>query len=367
MLALAPQRGLIGNKTKPRGLPASWVATSPAGVKRTQKMSKLLLPARQSQGISQEIKLTCMDLGVDVRSRAEGQHAQDRGVPLGTSEQIREFHRVLASAWGPQHWWPAHSRFEVIVGAYLTQNTAWSNVERALANLRAAGALNIPAIRQMPLPALEQIVRPAGYFRQKAQRLRTFVAFLDARYHGSLTRMFSRPTRELRQELLALNGVGPETADSILLYSGNHPVFVVDAYTRRLVERHRLIDADSDYEAIRACFEESLAEPSFLRGSSVVRPSPMTNSTDLHGAAHSPSAMSNARRDPLAQVYNEMHAFIVGIGKRYCWKTAPDCATCPLQRFLPQAAGSASMPGTNSGCKTRARRASSQRRDNPNV
>ena len=129
-------------------------------------------------------------------------------------------------------------RFEVIVGAILTQNTSWTNVERALASLRAAGKLSVAGIRQVPLPKLEQLIRSSGYFRQKAQRLKNFVAFLDARYDGSLQRMFATPTEQLRDELLALNGIGPETADSILLYAGNHSIFVVDAYTRRILERH---------------------------------------------------------------------------------------------------------------------------------
>src|SRR5438045_918701 len=135
-------------------------------------------------------------------------------------EQIRACYHALLGAWGPQHWWPAHSRFEVIVGAYLTQNTAWTNVERAMANLRAARVLTLDGIRQLPVADLELLVRPAGYFRQKAARLRRFIEFLDAQYDGSLTRMFAQPTAKLRTELLSLNGVGPETADSILLYAG---------------------------------------------------------------------------------------------------------------------------------------------------
>jgi len=137
--------------------------------------------------------------------------------------RLREFYRLLFRTWGPQHWWPAHSRFEVIVGAYLTQNTAWTNVERALAQLRSAGVLSLDGTRRTPLPELEQLIRSAGYFRQKAQRLKTFVDFLDRTYGGSLDRMFAEPTEILREKLLSLSGVGPETADSILLYAGNHP------------------------------------------------------------------------------------------------------------------------------------------------
>ena len=148
---------------------------------------------------------------------------------MDEEEQIRAYYYTLFQVWGPQHWWPARTRFEVIVGAYLTQNTSWTNVERALRRLRSAGLLNLRAMREVSLTKLESQIRSAGYFRQKAQRLKTFVAFLDDHYGGSLTRMFAQPTAKLRQELLALNGVGPETADSILLYAGQHPIFVVDA------------------------------------------------------------------------------------------------------------------------------------------
>src|SRR5579863_3316567 len=124
------------------------------------------------------------------------------------NEQIRAYYQALYSAWGRQHWWPASNRFEVIVGAYLTQNTSWRNVEIALRQLRAARQLRLAAVRTIPLDQLEALIRPAGYFRQKAARLKTFVAFVDQAYGGSLQRMFAQPTEKLRQELLALNGVG---------------------------------------------------------------------------------------------------------------------------------------------------------------
>src|SRR6202142_489480 len=173
-------------------------------------------------------------------------------------DAIRAYYHTLFSAWGRQHWWPAQSRFEVIVGAYLTQNTSWTNVEKALGNLRKARLLTVRGIRRTPQSQLERLIRPSGYFRQKAQRLKTFVSFLDARYGGSLTRMFARPTAELRDELLALNGVGPETADSILLYAGNRPVFVVDAYTRGILERHQIVLSAAAYDEIRQLFEQAL-------------------------------------------------------------------------------------------------------------
>jgi len=249
-------------------------------------------------------------------------------------DAIRAYYHTLFSAWGRQHWWPAQSRFEVIVGAYLTQNTSWANVEKALGNLRKARLLTIRGIRRTPQPKLEQLIRPAGYFRQKAQRLKTFVSFLDERYGGSLARMFARPTSELRDELLALNGVGPETADSILLYAGNHPVFVVDAYTRRILERHQIASSAAGYDEIRLLFEQALGgsppPKQSLDGAPAAEAGP-------RGASHPPSAVSEDTRSPLVQVFNEMHGLIVGVGKNYCLKSQLRCEQCPLQKFLPEA------------------------------
>jgi endonuclease-3 related protein len=240
----------------------------------------------------------------------------------------------LAQLWGPQHWWPARTRFEIVVGAYLTQNTAWTNVEKALHNLRAAGRLSVSGIRSASLPELETLVRPAGYFRQKSRRLQTFVAYLDKRYQGSLSRLLSQPTEKLRSELLALNGVGPETADSILLYAGNHSVFVIDAYTRRILNRHEILPDGSDYEEFRSLFERALA-PLAAKGQLTRFPSIELADPLLRGAAHAPSPMSTARRTPLAQVFNEMHGLLVGVGKHHCFKSQPSCDDCPLRKFLP--------------------------------
>ena len=248
--------------------------------------------------------------------------------------RIRTYYRALFRTWGPQNWWPAESRFEVIVGAYLTQNTAWTNVEKALTNLRAARLLSAQGIRRAPLAELERLIRPAGYFRQKAKRLKIFVALLDRRYGGSLTKLLSRPTNQLREELLHLHGIGPETADSILLYAGNHPVFVVDAYTRRILARHEILPEQAPYEEIRALFERALTPVA----QSVAEPGKTGNQqlpASLPGAAHLPSPMSTAKRTALAQVYNEMHGLIVGVGKNYCRKSQARCDECPLQRFLP--------------------------------
>jgi endonuclease III related protein len=249
--------------------------------------------------------------------------------------EIRTYYRALFEAWGPQNWWPARSRFEVIVGAYLTQNTAWINVEKAMANLRSARLLNVKGIRTVPLPELESLIRPSGYFRQKAARLKTFIAFLDERYQGSLKQLFAQPTAKLREELLELNGVGPETADSILLYSGNHPVFVVDAYTRRIFTRHEILPEETSYEEIRELFQDALTPlsdpPTGLNGHAT-----QDLPTGFNEAPHSPSPMSAARRTALTQVYNEMHGLIVGVGKNYCKKSQPLCDGCPLQPFLPR-------------------------------
>jgi endonuclease-3 related protein len=250
--------------------------------------------------------------------------------------ELRQYYHALYSAWGEQHWWPAETRFEVIVGAYLTQNTAWTNVELALANLRSARVLSVDGIREVPLHRLQRLIRPSGYFRQKAARLKTFVALLEEKYRGSLDQLFAQPTDRLREELLSLNGVGPETADSILLYAGNHPVFVVDAYTHRILDRHRIVPENADYEEIRALFQRALAPVAQLEPASAA---PQFEA-GIRGAAHPPSAMSTAARTAQAQVYNGMHGLIVGVGKHYCRKSKPVCEACPLRLFLP--AGGAS-------------------------
>ena len=168
--------------------------------------------------------------------------------------------------------------------------------------------------------------------------MKTFVRFLDERYGGSLTRMFAQPTEELREELLALNGVGPETADSILLYAGNHPVFVVDAYTRRILERHELISVTATYEDIRQLFERALAPVTEVSlDPNLASPKPRAVAVGPRGSCHAPSPMSTAVRTPAVQVFNEMHGLIVGVGKNYCKKSQPSCEQCPLQKFLPGA------------------------------
>ena len=243
-------------------------------------------------------------------------------------EQVAAIYLSLVRAWGPQHWWPAQSRFEVIVGTFLTQNTSWTNVELALRQMRSAGVLNLTAIRNIPVHRLEQLIHSSGFFRQKASRLKHFVNFLDVAYSGSLTRMFAQSTSVLRQQLLSLNGIGPETADSILLYAGQHASFVVDAYTKRIAERHGILRATAPYEDVRALFQRGLA---------LVELSQERGVAERPGAAsHQPSRMSLASRSPLAQVFNEMHGLLVGVGKKYCLKSAPRCEACPLNHLLSE-------------------------------
>jgi endonuclease III related protein len=251
---------------------------------------------------------------------------RDHGDNGDLSQHLVRYYTALYSRWGPQNWWPARSRLEVIAGAYLTQNTNWSNVEKAIANLRGARVLSIRGLREIPLRRLERLVRPSGYFRQKARRLKTFIGYLDRNYLGSLDRMFAQPTEKLRAELLALNGVGPETADSILLYAGKHPVFVVDAYTRRIMERHEIITPKSGYEEIRALMEQALVRAD---RESLVLPKPGRE------PRHPVSRMSQGPRSELAQHYNELHALIVRAGNQHCRSTAR-CEDCPLQQFLPR-------------------------------
>jgi len=242
---------------------------------------------------------------------------------------VRAIYRKLTRAWGPQHWWPAETALEVIAGGILGQNTSWTNVEHALASLRSAGALTLDAIRSLPVAKLEQLVRSSGYYRQKTQRLKSFVAFVDEHYRGSLEQMFAAPTERLRSQLLSIKGIGQETADAILLYAGNHEIFVVDAYARRILERHAAIDPSARYDQIRALVERALRRqlPDQSPSAKPIFPPKLI--------LHQPSVMSAAQRTPTAQAYNEMHGLFVQVGKHYCLKQEPNCEQCPLRRLLP--------------------------------
>ena len=212
-----------------------------------------------------------------------------------TSKRWLDVHTELLAAFGPQHWWPGETSFEVMVGAVLTQNTAWGNVERAIANLKTADALSGHAILDLVPDALAAHLRPAGYFNVKARRLRNLCAFLRDQdvLDDPLRLAATAPPAELRRRLLAVNGVGEETADSILLYALGLPVFVVDAYTRRIFSRLGMVQGDESYAAIQSAFEHALP------------------------------------RDPT--LFNEYHALIVRLGKDLC-RPRPRCGECPLRR-----------------------------------
>ncbi len=217
----------------------------------------------------------------------------------------------------------------MIAGAILTQNTSWTNVERALEKLRQANVLKVDGIRDLPAAELEQLVRSSGYYRQKAARLKLFVSFLDEKHGGSLEEMFAAPTDKLRAELLSLKGIGHETADAILLYAGKHAIFVADAYARRILGRHGLLQDGAKYDEARTLVESALRAElplEIARGKTVVPPAMVI---------HEPSAMSRTQGNRLSQVYNEMHGLLVQVGKHYCHKLQPDCGNCPLGDMLP--------------------------------
>jgi endonuclease III related protein len=215
----------------------------------------------------------------------------------------------LVALWGPQQWWPAKDALEVVIGACLTQNTAWTSVERSIANLKARGVLSIAGLRAIPEDQLRVLIRPSGFMLRKAAALKAFAAFLDAHYSGRMTllaRAAGRDAAQVRRQLLALPGVGPETADAILLYALDVPAMVVDEYLRRVVTRHGLLPEKAKYGEI-----QSLAELAF--------------------AAEAVSEAPAAR----AGHYNEFHALMVQIGKLHCGRT-PRCEGCPLACDLPK-------------------------------
>ena len=245
--------------------------------------------------------------------------------------RVAAIYNRLAHLFGSQNWWPAENPFEVIIGAILVQNTAWINADRAVSNLRSAGMLSVAAIRDVSLGDLEQLVRPSGCFRQKAARLKSFVEWLGSRYGGSVERMFREPTDRLRQELLALKGIGRETADTILLYAGQHEVFPVDAYTRRIFERHWLVPANATYEDVRLLVGNSLSNDSLKL---VTQSGNIAESVKLP-LVHDPSEMSRTARSERAQRMNEMHALLVQVGKHWCHRARALCDECPLRYDLP--------------------------------
>ncbi len=220
---------------------------------------------------------------------------------------LRTFHH--------QHWWPVDTkyhnknktdpRFEIILGAILTQNTQWNNVKQALQNLKADHIFSLKRLKNTPTNKLKELIKPSGFFNQKAQRLQTITTYFLETYEGDLTQFFNQKTANIRTELLTLNGIGPETADSILLYAGNHPVFVIDAYTRRISTRLHLPTNSDSYKDLQRYFQEDLQH---------------------RYPAHDLSA-----------IYKETHALLVELAKRHCTKTKPACTTCPLHQTCPSA------------------------------
>lgn len=208
---------------------------------------------------------------------------------------LYSIYQKLYRAFGPQHWWPGDTPFEISVGAILTQNTNWANVEKAIQNLKRKNALSVRALHTMPEKVLAKLIRPSGYFNIKARRLKSFITFLKNDYNGSIKKMRSSDTASLRNELLSIHGIGSETADSILLYALDKPVFVVDAYTKRVLSRHDIMDYEDSYEAFQELFHLSL------------------------------------KRD--VQLFNEYHALFVRVGKTFCKRQNPLCEKCPLHSF----------------------------------
>jgi endonuclease III related protein len=215
-------------------------------------------------------------------------------------DKLNEIYARLYARFGAQSWWPGDSAFEVIVGAILTQNTAWTNVEKAMKNLKQARRLTPARMHQVSLPRLARLIRPSGYYNLKAKKLKAFTQYLFAAQHGSLARLFRLDTATLRDKLLAVYGIGPETADSIILYAARQPIFVVDAYTRRIMARLGLARLDSSYDELQHLFMDHLPH-----------------------------------EEPL---FNEYHALVVALGKDICKKSKPRCGECPLLDICPMGA-----------------------------
>jgi endonuclease-3 related protein len=214
-------------------------------------------------------------------------------IPNPNGQRLNLIYKKLYANFGPQHWWPANNPFEVIVGAILTQNTSWKNVEKAIENLKQNKTLNPKKLYNLADRKLAKLIKPAGFYNLKAKRLKEFLNFFFKVYQGSLRKMSGQRTAVLRNRLLAVNGIGPETADSILLYCLDKPVFVVDAYTKRIFLRHRLIKKDATYDEVQNLF------------------------------------MKNLKKD--VKLFNEYHALLVKLGKDICLKRRPKCDVCPLK------------------------------------
>jgi endonuclease-3 related protein len=212
---------------------------------------------------------------------------------MDTKQRINDIHEALYSHYGPQKWWPADSVLECIIGTILTQNTTWKNVEKAINQLKQRGLISINRLSTISTDKLAQIIRSSGYYNQKAMKLKNFASFVNTNYAGNLDEMLGEQLYTLREKLLSIKGIGPETADSIILYAAKKPVFVIDAYTFRILNRHGLIAEDSNYQEIQDLFMDSLPDD--------------------------------------AEMFNEYHALLVKVGKERCKKKSPVCIGCPLQ------------------------------------
>jgi endonuclease-3 related protein len=213
-----------------------------------------------------------------------------------TGQRLMEMFSLLLRQFGPQDWWPAETELEVMVGAVLTQNTSWSNVEKAISNLKKRGVLSLEGLSATAAPELAEAIRPAGYFNIKAKRLKNLINFIVERYGSALPVFFREETQVLREGLISVKGIGPETADSILLYAAHRPVFVIDAYTHRILSRHAMIEEQASYHELQELFMDHLPEDTAL--------------------------------------FNEFHALLVRTGKEYCRKK-PHCQRCSLLEWGP--------------------------------
>ena len=209
----------------------------------------------------------------------------------GSNKTLIEAYNLLLSSFGPQNWWPAETELEMMVGAILTQNTSWNNVEKAILNLKEKSLLSIQKLSRIPASILAEYIRPAGYYNLKVKRLKNLIHFIVDRYNGDISNLFSRDTEAIREELLTVKGIGLETADSIVLYGAGRPIFVVDTYTHRILTRHGLIEEEAGYNDLQSFFMDNLSHD--------------------------------------VELYKEFHALIVKTGKDYCRKQ-PRCSECPL-------------------------------------
>lgn len=229
-----------------------------------------------------------------------------------SKHSLDSIYKRLYSSFGPQYWWPAETPFEVMVGAILTQNTSWVNVEKAIHNLKAHKAISPRALYNLAQERLSVLIRPAGYYNIKAKRLKAFLKFFYARYQGKLDKMLDIDTLTLRRQLLEVNGIGPETADSILLYALNKPVFVIDAYTKRILEKHALLKQGATYDEAQSLFMDNFK-----------------SSADFSGKKK--FSGRGPRQVRLVKLFNEYHALLVKTAKEFCLKNKPRCGLCPLK------------------------------------